>query len=75
MHNPFLFQLPFHKFFLTHRGYMQDRQVYLPLQSIATFGLLVADRVNGPFKLEIQHIKAVRSKEILAEAREKNIHE
>ncbi|XP_003387001.1 PREDICTED: complex I intermediate-associated protein 30, mitochondrial-like [Amphimedon queenslandica] len=65
--------LPFHKFFLTHRGYFQDRQVVLPLKSIATFGLLVADRVNGPFKLEIQHIKAVRCKEIHTEASEKEL--
>ena len=32
-----------------------------PLHSMYTFGLLLVDRTNGPFRLEIQHIKAIRS--------------
>ena len=28
-------------------------------QNLTTVGLLLVDKVNGPFRLEIQHIKAV----------------
>lgn len=40
---------------------MQDHQMSFPRRSVYTFGLVLADRVNGPFQLEIQYIKAVRS--------------
>ena len=40
---------------------MQDSPFSFPQSSVETFGLLMADKVNGPFELEIQHIKAVRS--------------
>ena len=39
---------------------MQDHHVGLPVETIYTVGLLLADRTNGPFRLEIQHIKAIR---------------
>ena len=32
----------------------------MPVQTLYTTGLLLADRTNGPFRLEIKHIKAVR---------------
>ena len=54
-------QLPFSEFFLTHRGYMQDKPFSFPRSEMGTFGILLADRVCGPFRLEIQHIKAVRN--------------
>lgn len=54
-------QLPFGDFFLVNRGYLQDHQMSFPRQSVYTFGLVLMDRVNGPFQLEIQHIKAVHS--------------
>ena len=50
-------QLPFRDFFLVNRGYMQDNQMSFPSQSVYTFGLVLADRVNGPFHLEIQCIR------------------
>ncbi len=53
-------QLPFSEFFLTHRGYVQDNPFSFPRQKVSTFGLLLADRVNGAFVLELQHIKAVK---------------
>ncbi len=53
-------QLPFSEFFLTHRGYVQDNPFSFPRQRVNTLGLLLADRVTGPFILEIQHIKAVK---------------
>ena len=53
-------QLPFKDFFVTHRGYMQDTEFSFPRATVATVGILLADRVQGPFQLEIQYIKAVR---------------
>lgn len=52
-------QLPFSEFFLTNRGYMQDHQTLLPTASISTVGLLLADKVAGPFELELQSITVV----------------
>ena len=40
---------------------MQDRPFSFPQSEMGTFGLLLADRVCGPFRLEIQYIKAVRN--------------
>ena len=54
-------QLGFGDFFVTHRGYMQDRQMSFPRETVSTFGLLLADRIIGPFSLEIQYIKAIRT--------------
>lgn len=39
---------------------MQDTQTLLPRASISNVGLLLADKVTGPFQLELQTIKAVR---------------
>lgn len=52
--------LNFHDFFVTHRGYMQDAPFSFPRKNLHTFGILLADRVDGEFRLEIKHIKAVR---------------
>ena len=54
-------QLGFGDFFVTHRGYMQDKQMSFPRETVSTFGLLLADRIIGPFSLEIQYIKAIRT--------------
>ena len=53
-------QLPFSDFVLTNRGYLQDHQIIFPRSTMSTFGLLLADKVVGPFELEIQTIQAVR---------------
>ena len=39
---------------------MQDTQTQLPRASVSTVGLLLADKVTGPFELELQIVKAVR---------------
>lgn len=56
-----ILQVPFGQFFLTHRGYMQDHQMSFPRKTVSTLGLLLADRISGPFALEVQYIKAVRT--------------
>ena len=38
---------------------MQDHPTSLPTASISTVGLLLADKVTGPFELELQSIKVV----------------
>ena len=40
---------------------MQDNKFSFPRSEMGTFGILLADRVCGPFRLEIQYIKAVRN--------------
>jgi hypothetical protein len=53
--------LPFSEFVLTHRGYLQDHQMNLPRQYLSTVGLMLADRTDGPFQLDIKYINAVQT--------------
>lgn len=71
MHQAFLYtqggpkwetvKVPFDSFFLTNRGYLQDTQMMLNPKNLQHFGILLADRMEGPFSLEIAHIQAVSS--------------
>ncbi|EDV23761.1 uncharacterized protein TRIADDRAFT_57282 [Trichoplax adhaerens] len=56
-------RIPFSNFFLANSGYMQDKDadISYAIARIRTIGLLLADRVDGPFQLEIDNIKVVRS--------------
>ncbi len=49
-------QIPFSKFFLTSKGRIQDKQEPMPRDRVSTFGISVADKINGPFRLEIDYI-------------------
>lgn len=49
-------KIPFSKFFLSHRGYAQDKQAPIPQSRITNFGITCADKVQGPFYLEIDYI-------------------
>ncbi|XP_061825009.1 complex I intermediate-associated protein 30, mitochondrial [Nerophis lumbriciformis] len=49
-------KIPFSKFFLTHRGRIQDSQCCLWLDKINTIGFTLADKADGPFQLEIDYI-------------------
>lgn len=49
-------KIPLSKFFTTHHGRIQDKQEFLPLKIINSFGITVADSANGPFSLEIDSI-------------------
>ena len=40
-------------------GYVQNEQTILNKGSIVNFGILLADRIDGPFKLDIKHVTAV----------------
>ncbi len=39
---------------------MQDSEFSFPRKNLQTFGVLLADRVDGEFELDIKYIKAVR---------------
>ncbi|KAM9777213.1 complex I intermediate-associated protein 30, mitochondrial [Neosynchiropus ocellatus] len=49
-------KIPFSKFFITHKGRVQDSQHYLTLDKINTVGFTLGDTVDGPFQLEIDFI-------------------
>ncbi|XP_028994699.1 complex I intermediate-associated protein 30, mitochondrial [Betta splendens] len=49
-------KIPFSKFFLTHRGRIQDSQHALWLDKINTIGFTLGDKADGPFQLEIDYI-------------------
>ncbi|KAM3871093.1 complex I intermediate-associated protein 30, mitochondrial [Diretmus argenteus] len=49
-------KIPFSKFFLAHRGRIQDDQHPLWLDKINTIGFTLGDKADGPFQLEIDFI-------------------
>ncbi|XP_077994159.1 complex I intermediate-associated protein 30, mitochondrial-like [Glandiceps talaboti] len=49
-------KIPFSKFFLTHKGRIQDRQVYADLERVNAISFTIADAIDGEFALEIDHI-------------------
>uniref|UniRef100_F7FW63 Complex I intermediate-associated protein 30, mitochondrial n=2 Tax=Ornithorhynchus anatinus TaxID=9258 RepID=F7FW63_ORNAN len=49
-------KIPFSKFFLSSHGKVRDGQFRLLADKVATVGFTLADKVNGPFFLEIDFI-------------------
>ncbi|XP_055134757.1 complex I intermediate-associated protein 30, mitochondrial isoform X1 [Symphalangus syndactylus] len=49
-------KIPFSKFFFSNRGRIRDVQHELPLDKISSIGFTLADKVDGPFFLEIDFI-------------------
>ncbi|XP_044747090.1 complex I intermediate-associated protein 30, mitochondrial [Coccinella septempunctata] len=49
-------RIPFSKFFLSSRGRIQDKQFAIDLSKISSFSITMADKVDGPFSLEIEYI-------------------
>lgn len=49
-------KIPFSKFFFTNKGRIRDAQYQLLLDRISSIGFTLADKVDGPFFLEIDFI-------------------
>uniref|UniRef100_A0A8D2AFD1 Complex I intermediate-associated protein 30, mitochondrial n=1 Tax=Sciurus vulgaris TaxID=55149 RepID=A0A8D2AFD1_SCIVU len=49
-------KIPFSKFFFSNQGRIRDAQYQLLLDKISTIGFTLADKVDGPFFLEIDFI-------------------
>lgn len=56
----FTVALPFSDFLLTHRGTIVPHQQEMDPTAISGFGVLLADGRPGPFRLEIESIRATR---------------
>eukprot|EP00123_Amoebidium_parasiticum_P000710 comp11585_c0_seq1/m.6064 comp11585_c0_seq1/g.6064 ORF comp11585_c0_seq1/g.6064 comp11585_c0_seq1/m.6064 type:complete len:235 (-) comp11585_c0_seq1:513-1217(-) len=51
-------RFPLDEFLLTSRGIIQNEQMKLNPQKVRTIGFMLADGLDGPFSLELAHIKA-----------------
>lgn len=49
-------KIPFSKFVYTSKGEIGDKQEGIPTDSITSFGITLADKISGPFRLEIDYI-------------------
>lgn len=54
-------KIPFSKFFLGHKGVIQDRQAAITLQIMQSISFTLKDQIHGPFQLEIKDIGLVRN--------------
>jgi len=48
--------IPFSKFFLQHRGFVQDKQPEFMRDIVKNVSITIMDQINGPFHLEIEYI-------------------
>ena len=53
-------ELPFKDFLLTYRGYIQNEQSFVNLNSISHLGFVLSDGIDGPFRLDIKSIELVK---------------
>lgn len=53
-------KIPFSKFYLSHKGIVQDKQAPINTTEIAFFCINLMDNVDGPFNLEIDYIALLK---------------
>lgn len=51
-------RIPFTKFLMTYKGYLQDSQ--LDFNNVRTIGVSLSDKKSGPYFLEIEYLKVVK---------------
>eukprot|EP01128_Nolandella_sp_AFSM9_P011880 TRINITY_DN8783_c0_g1_i1.p1 TRINITY_DN8783_c0_g1~~TRINITY_DN8783_c0_g1_i1.p1 ORF type:complete len:226 (-),score=49.33 TRINITY_DN8783_c0_g1_i1:161-838(-) len=54
-------QIPFQDFILTWRGYVENERPHINLSQIQHVSILMAEREDGPFELQVDWIRAVRT--------------
>lgn len=52
--------LPFSRFIATHRGFVEG-QIALDTRTVESLGVLMAERRDGPFRLELHSISAINT--------------
>lgn len=50
--------IPFEKFHLTYRGYIEEPNIPFDGRSLKHIGFMIAERKDGPFKMEVEHVSA-----------------
>ena len=53
-------RIPFSEFLLVSMGYVQNEQAMINSTAIKSLGISIADRIEGPFRLDLKSIKAIR---------------
>ncbi|XP_061167852.1 complex I intermediate-associated protein 30, mitochondrial-like [Saccostrea echinata] len=53
-------KIPFSKFYLSHKGTVQDKQSPMDVNEVGFFCINLMDNVDGPFHLEIDYIALLR---------------
>ena len=64
--SPHMSQIPFQDFLLTTNGFLQNEQYVINLAKVQGLGLLLADKINGPFQVDIRSIKLINMTKILS---------
>ena len=52
-------RIPFSDFLLVSMGYVQNEQAMINTTAIRSLGISIADRIDGPFRLDVRSIKAI----------------
>lgn len=51
-------RIPFTKFLMTYKGYLQDEQ--FDFDKVRTIGISLSDKKSGPYSLEVEYLKLVK---------------
>lgn len=52
--------IPYKDFYLTFKGYIEEPKILFEGRGIQYFGIMMAERKNGPFSFQIEWIKCVK---------------
>jgi len=63
--------IPFSEFILTFRGYAEEDQIPLDPTRILHIAILMAERRDGPFQLNVDWVRAVRIEDVNYQGRKR----